>query len=127
MEQLQSILMECGGPDAEEVKAFFRLHRLDQACATCLVLACCRCPGDAQVSRFMLFPSSGFLLQSWQCSGEQVYAVPVVWFPLTALVMFGFAVYTLPVFFCSPLTTLMMLKGAVLPHSWSAGLLPQSK
>ncbi|KAL8597837.1 hypothetical protein ACOMHN_061370 [Nucella lapillus] len=50
VEQLHSMLMDCGGPDAEDVKAFFRLHRLDQACATCLVLACSRSPGDAQVS-----------------------------------------------------------------------------
>ena len=58
MEQLQSLLMDCRGPDAEEVKAFFRLHRLDQACATCLVLACCRSPGDAQVSRVHVPPVS---------------------------------------------------------------------
>ena len=50
------MLIDCGGPDAEEVKAFFHLHQLAQACATCLVLACSRNPGDAQVS------FSGFLL-----------------------------------------------------------------
>ncbi|XP_076462327.1 nuclear pore complex protein Nup155-like isoform X2 [Babylonia areolata] len=50
VEQLHSLLIDCGGPDAEEVKAFFRLHRLDQACATCLVLASSRSPGDGQVS-----------------------------------------------------------------------------
>lgn len=50
VEQLQSLLIDCGGPDAEEVKAFFRLHKLDQACATCLVLACSRSPADQQVA-----------------------------------------------------------------------------
>uniref|UniRef100_A0A2C9M6L4 Nucleoporin Nup133/Nup155-like N-terminal domain-containing protein n=1 Tax=Biomphalaria glabrata TaxID=6526 RepID=A0A2C9M6L4_BIOGL len=50
LEQLRRLLIECGGPDAEQVKAFFRLHRIEQACATTLVLACSRSPADQQVS-----------------------------------------------------------------------------
>ncbi|BFZ16747.1 hypothetical protein BsWGS_19786 [Bradybaena similaris] len=50
LEQLRQLMIECGGPDAEQVKAFFRLHKLDQACATCLVLACSRSSTDQQVS-----------------------------------------------------------------------------
>uniref|UniRef100_A0A0B7BCT5 Nucleoporin Nup133/Nup155-like N-terminal domain-containing protein n=1 Tax=Arion vulgaris TaxID=1028688 RepID=A0A0B7BCT5_9EUPU len=50
VEQLRQLMIECGGPDAEQVKAFFRLHKLDQACATCFVLACSRSSTDQQVS-----------------------------------------------------------------------------
>lgn len=28
LEQLRRLFIECGGPDAEQVKAFFRLHRV---------------------------------------------------------------------------------------------------
>ncbi|KAK7100912.1 nuclear pore complex protein Nup155-like [Littorina saxatilis] len=74
VEQLQSMLMDCGGPDAEEVKAFFRLHRLDQACATCLVLACSRSPGDAQVSdwaRMAFFMYGGEAQYNFNAAGMQ--------------------------------------------------------
>ncbi|KAH9488744.1 hypothetical protein Btru_059325, partial [Bulinus truncatus] len=50
LEQLRELLIGFGGPDAEQVKAFFRLHKIDQACATTLVLACSRSPADQQVS-----------------------------------------------------------------------------
>ncbi|GFN98864.1 nuclear pore complex protein nup155-like [Plakobranchus ocellatus] len=50
VEQLKQLMVECGGPDAQQIKAFFNLHRLDQACATCLVLACSRASADQQVS-----------------------------------------------------------------------------
>ncbi|XP_005105150.1 nuclear pore complex protein Nup155 [Aplysia californica] len=49
VEQLKMLMIECGGPDAEQVKAFFRLHKIDQACATCLVLACSRSTADQEV------------------------------------------------------------------------------
>merc|ERR1719239_455234 len=50
VEQLRQLMVECGGPDAVQVKAFFRLHKIDQACATCLVLACSRSTADQEVS-----------------------------------------------------------------------------
>ncbi|CAL1535434.1 unnamed protein product, partial [Lymnaea stagnalis] len=50
LEQLRQLMIECRGPDAEQVKAFFRLHRIDQACAATLVLACSRAAADEQVS-----------------------------------------------------------------------------
>jgi len=50
VEQLKQLMVECGGPDSEQVKAFFRLHKIDQACATCLVLACSRAAADQEVS-----------------------------------------------------------------------------
>ncbi|KAK3794466.1 hypothetical protein RRG08_003619 [Elysia crispata] len=50
VEQLKQLMVECGGPEAQQIKGFFNLHRLDQACATCLVLACSRSSSDQQVS-----------------------------------------------------------------------------
>ncbi|ESO88145.1 hypothetical protein LOTGIDRAFT_234706 [Lottia gigantea] len=50
VEQLQQLLIESQGPDSEEVKGFFRLHRVEQACATCLILACSRTAADPKVS-----------------------------------------------------------------------------
>ncbi|XP_067677422.1 nuclear pore complex protein Nup155-like isoform X1 [Haliotis asinina] len=49
MEQLQQLLIECQGPDADEVKGFFRLHRIELACATCLAIACSRPLAEQQV------------------------------------------------------------------------------
>ncbi|XP_050400754.1 nuclear pore complex protein Nup155 isoform X1 [Patella vulgata] len=52
VEQLQQLLIDSQGPDSEEVKGFFRLHRVEQACATCLILACSsrRSAADPKVS-----------------------------------------------------------------------------
>ncbi|XP_059140242.1 nuclear pore complex protein Nup155-like [Physella acuta] len=50
LEQLRQLLIDCRGPDSEHVKAFFRLHKVDQACATTLVLACSGAPAEQQVS-----------------------------------------------------------------------------
>lgn len=50
VDQLRQLLIDCQGPDAEEVKAFFRLHKLEQACSTCLILACSRIAADQQVA-----------------------------------------------------------------------------
>ena len=38
VEQLTQLLQQ-QGPDSDDVRAFFQLHK-EQACATCLVLAC---------------------------------------------------------------------------------------
>ncbi|XP_060597073.1 nuclear pore complex protein Nup155-like [Ruditapes philippinarum] len=50
VDQLRQLLIDCQGPDADEVKAFFRLHKIEQACATCLILACARLATDQQVA-----------------------------------------------------------------------------
>ncbi|KAM7443523.1 hypothetical protein ABFA07_007737 [Porites harrisoni] len=40
VEQLCQLLLHSQGFDSDAVQAFFKLHKEDQACATCLVLAC---------------------------------------------------------------------------------------
>ncbi|XP_062607131.1 nuclear pore complex protein Nup155-like [Saccostrea cucullata] len=50
VDQLRQLLIDFQGPDAEEVKAFFRLHKIEQACSTCLILACSRIAADQQVA-----------------------------------------------------------------------------
>ncbi|KAK3089178.1 hypothetical protein FSP39_001520 [Pinctada imbricata] len=52
VDQLRQLLIDYQGPDSEEVKGFFRLHKLEQACATCLILACSRLQADQQVSNW---------------------------------------------------------------------------
>ncbi|CAC5400979.1 NUP155 [Mytilus coruscus] len=52
VDQLRMLLIEYQGPDADEVKGFFRLHKIEQACATCLILACSRIAADQQVSNW---------------------------------------------------------------------------
>ncbi|CAG2238962.1 NUP155 [Mytilus edulis] len=52
VDQLRLLLIEYQGPDADEVKGFFRLHKIEQACATCLILACSRIAADQQVSNW---------------------------------------------------------------------------
>ncbi len=39
-DQLKQLLLANNGPNSPEVQAFFKLHQEDQACATCLILAC---------------------------------------------------------------------------------------
>jgi len=39
-DQLKQLLLTHGGPEAQQVQAFFKLHKEEQACATCLILAC---------------------------------------------------------------------------------------
>ncbi|XP_052257804.1 nuclear pore complex protein Nup155-like [Dreissena polymorpha] len=50
VDQLRQLLIDCQGPDSEEVKAFFRLHKIEQSCATCLILACSRMASEQQVA-----------------------------------------------------------------------------
>lgn len=52
VDQLRRLLLSCQGPESEEVKAFFSLHKPDQACAACLILACTRAPVDQQVANW---------------------------------------------------------------------------
>ncbi|XP_060081127.1 nuclear pore complex protein Nup155-like [Ylistrum balloti] len=52
VDQLRQLLIDCQGPDAEEVKGFFRLHRIEQACATCLILACSRLAADQPIANW---------------------------------------------------------------------------
>ncbi|XP_074640475.1 nuclear pore complex protein Nup155-like [Tubulanus polymorphus] len=47
--QLQQLLIRNQGADNEEVKAFFQLHKEEQACATCLILCCSRSPSNQHI------------------------------------------------------------------------------
>ncbi|XP_029645165.1 nuclear pore complex protein Nup155 [Octopus sinensis] len=49
VDQLRRLLISCQGPESEAVKDFFSLHKVDQACAACLILACSRSPSDQQI------------------------------------------------------------------------------
>ncbi|XP_077981190.1 nuclear pore complex protein Nup155-like [Glandiceps talaboti] len=48
-EQLRQLLHQNLGPDNADVEAFFKLHKEDHACATCLVLSCSRASTDPQI------------------------------------------------------------------------------
>lgn len=49
---LREILMENKGPDSEFVKAYFQSQNEDQACATCLILACLENIQNIQISEW---------------------------------------------------------------------------
>ena len=50
VDQLRLLLVKNQGYDNLETEAFFKLHRPEQACATCLILMCSGLGVDAQVS-----------------------------------------------------------------------------
>ncbi|XP_068106698.1 nuclear pore complex protein Nup155 [Hyperolius riggenbachi] len=50
VDQLRHLLVANGGGDGEEIERFFKLHQEDQACATCLILACSSSASDREVS-----------------------------------------------------------------------------
>lgn len=50
VDQLRHLLVTTGGGDGEEIERFFKLHREDQACATCLILACSSAAYDREVA-----------------------------------------------------------------------------
>ncbi|XP_031566645.1 nuclear pore complex protein Nup155-like [Actinia tenebrosa] len=52
VEQLQQLLISSQGFDSEAVQAFFKLHKENQACAICLVLACSTQSTNQQVSEW---------------------------------------------------------------------------
>jgi len=54
VDQLRSILIQNQGYDNIEVESFFKLHKADQACATCLILICSGLAVDNQVSVIMI-------------------------------------------------------------------------
>ncbi|XP_067928624.1 nuclear pore complex protein Nup155-like [Watersipora subatra] len=49
VDQLRSLLIQNQGYDNRDVEAFFKLHKADQACATCLIIICSGLAIDAQV------------------------------------------------------------------------------
>ena len=53
MDQLRQLLLNYG-PDSEDVKSFFNLHK-EQACATCLTLACNQEEADPRVSFVIVY------------------------------------------------------------------------
>ncbi|XP_071835712.1 nuclear pore complex protein Nup155-like [Apostichopus japonicus] len=52
VDQLRQLMLNNSGPDCREVENFFRLHKDDQACATCLILICSQDSTDAQTSEW---------------------------------------------------------------------------
>ncbi|XP_017679081.1 PREDICTED: nuclear pore complex protein Nup155 [Lepidothrix coronata] len=50
VDQLRHLLVSNIGGDGEEIERFFKLHQEDQACATCLILACSNAAYDREVS-----------------------------------------------------------------------------
>uniref|UniRef100_A0A8C0QQB1 Nucleoporin 155 n=1 Tax=Chelonoidis abingdonii TaxID=106734 RepID=A0A8C0QQB1_CHEAB len=50
VDQLRHLLICNVGGDGEEIERFFKLHQEDQACATCLILACSTAACDREVS-----------------------------------------------------------------------------
>ncbi|XP_074787861.1 nuclear pore complex protein Nup155 isoform X3 [Athene noctua] len=50
VDQLRHLLVSNAGGDGEEIERFFKLHQEDQACATCLILACSNAACDSEVS-----------------------------------------------------------------------------
>lgn len=47
---LKQLLLEQRGPDTEVVRAYFQTQSLEQACATCLILATLESSQNAQVT-----------------------------------------------------------------------------
>lgn len=52
---LRQLLLEQRGPDTEPVRAYFQTQSLEQACATCLILATLASSQNAQVCDALLF------------------------------------------------------------------------
>ena len=52
MDSLRQLLIECGGPEADAVRAYFSLQAGEQACATALVLATSQALLDRQVAEW---------------------------------------------------------------------------
>ncbi|XP_075040329.1 nuclear pore complex protein Nup155 [Mixophyes fleayi] len=50
VDQLRHLLVASAGGDGEDIERFFKLHQEDQACATCLILACSSAASDREVS-----------------------------------------------------------------------------
>ncbi|XP_047622801.1 nuclear pore complex protein Nup155 isoform X2 [Phacochoerus africanus] len=50
VDQLRHLLVSNVGGDGEDIERFFKLHQEDQACATCLILACSTAACDREVS-----------------------------------------------------------------------------
>ncbi|KAJ8305762.1 hypothetical protein KUTeg_016307 [Tegillarca granosa] len=59
VDQLRQLLIDCQGPDSIEVKGFFSLHKIEQACATCLILACSKLAPDESGKLSITFGGSG--------------------------------------------------------------------
>lgn len=52
MDVLRQLLVDNRGPENDAVRKFFREQREDQACATCLILACLDSAQNAQLSEW---------------------------------------------------------------------------
>ncbi|NWH73279.1 NU155 protein, partial [Piaya cayana] len=50
VDQLRHLLVSNVSGDGEDIERFFKLHQEDQACATCLILACSNAACDREVS-----------------------------------------------------------------------------
>lgn len=52
VEQLKQLFIQSQGFDSDSVRAFFKLYKEDQACATCLVLACSAQASQQQIAEW---------------------------------------------------------------------------
>ncbi|XP_073400058.1 nuclear pore complex protein Nup155 isoform X1 [Dendrobates tinctorius] len=50
VDQLRHLLVGSAGGEGEDIERFFKLHQQDQACATCLILACSHAASDREIS-----------------------------------------------------------------------------
>ncbi|MGH0126184.1 UNVERIFIED_CONTAM: hypothetical protein FKN15_005580 [Acipenser sinensis] len=50
VDQLRHLLVSNAGGEGEEIERFFKLHREEQACATCMVLSCSTAAYDREVA-----------------------------------------------------------------------------
>lgn len=50
VDQLRHLLVSSAGGEGEDIERFFKLHQPDQACATCLILACSHAACDREIS-----------------------------------------------------------------------------
>ncbi|XP_072448887.1 nuclear pore complex protein Nup155 isoform X2 [Chiloscyllium punctatum] len=50
VDQLRHLLVSNAGGEGEDIERFFKLHREEQACASCLILACSTAANDREVS-----------------------------------------------------------------------------
>ncbi|KAM3938778.1 nuclear pore complex protein Nup155 isoform 1-T1 [Leptodactylus fuscus] len=49
VDQLRHLLVSSAGGEGEDIERFFKLHQQDQACATCLILACSYAASDREI------------------------------------------------------------------------------
>ncbi|KAG9488421.1 hypothetical protein GDO78_007954 [Eleutherodactylus coqui] len=83
VDQLRHLLVSSAGGEGEDIERFFKLHQQDQACATCLILACSYAASDREIS---VWATRAF----FRYGGEaQLRIQPSLPAPANASAMFG--------------------------------------